>query len=238
MITTAIEDRVAIVTLNRPERLNAFTGDGYAELATTLSRLDADDTVTAITVQGAGRAFSSGVDLGALRDSDIAAVTSAFHELVRTLSGLRTPLIAGVHGHAVGFGATMLLHCDIVVVAHDALIRFPFTELGTVPEAASSVLMARAVGPQRAAELVLTARWIDGDEAVKLGFATEAVSTAELPARVRELAGVIARRPAPVLYETKRVMRAGVEELVAAALTRETEAGSRLTAFFGPLAER
>jgi len=238
MITVEIDHRVGAVTLDRPKRLNAFTGEGYAELAAVLARLDTDDTVATITIQGAGRAFSSGVDLDALRGADMAAVAAAFRQLVHTLSTLETPLVAGVHGAAVGFGATLLLHCDIVVVARDARIRFPFTELGTVPEAGSSVLLARAVGAQRAAELVLTARWIDGDEAVALGLATEAVAADELPARLRTLAHSISRHPTPVLSETKRVMRSGLDELVAAAVAREMEAGGRLTAFFRPLTGR
>jgi enoyl-CoA hydratase/carnithine racemase len=238
MITVEIDGRVAAVTLDRPERLNAFTGEGYAALAEALAQFDADDAIATITLQGAGRAFSSGVDLDALRHADMTEVSRAFRELVGTLSSLRTPLVAGVHGPAIGFGATILLHCDVVLVAHDARIRFPFTELGTVPEAGSSVLLARVVGAQRAAELVLTARWLHGDEAVAIGLAAEAVAADALPARLRELAQSIARHPSPVLYETKRLMHAGVEEIVSAAVGREMDAGGRLNGFFHALGDR
>lgn len=229
---------VAVVALDRPHRLNAFTAEGYAALAAVLSELDDDAACRAIVIQGAGRAFSSGVDLDALRAGEPEAFGAAFFPMIATLAALRTPLIAGVHGAAVGIGATLLLHCDVVVVAHDARIRFPFSALGTAPEAGSSVLLAKAVGAQRAAELLLTARWLDGDEAVRIGLAAHAVDASDVAATARAIAADIAALPQAAVAEAKRLLRLGASDAghvseVARAVERETEAGRRLSAELG-----
>lgn len=114
----------------------------------------ADDGVLAIVLTGSGRAYSSGVDLDALRGGDSGTFQTEFVPLVDALIDCPEPLLAAVHGPAVGFGATMLLHCDVVIVARDARIRFPFTQLGTAPAAASSVLLPAAIGAQRAAKIL------------------------------------------------------------------------------------
>ena len=103
-----------------------------------------------------------------------------FLRLLDALIDCRTPIVAAVHGPAVGFGATLLLHCDVVVVAHDARLRFPFTQLGTAPEAGSSALLPAAIGAQRAAEILLTSRWVSGDEAAAIGLAAVAVPADEV----------------------------------------------------------
>lgn len=223
----ADQGSVRTLTLHRPERLNAFTAEAYGTLADALASADSDDGVLAIVLTGAGRAFSSGVDLDALRAGDTADFAISFRRLLETLIELRTPLVAAVHGPAVGFGATVLLHCDVVVVAHDARIRFPFTQLGTAPEAASSLLLAEAIGSQRASEILLTSRWVSGEEAAAIGLAAVCVRADEVFARATEIATAITEQNHAAVVTAKQLIKASAAD-IRAAIDRETESATNL----------
>ncbi len=228
---------VRILTLNRPERRNAFTADSYRALARLLAEADGDPGVGVVLLCGAGPAFSSGVDLAALSAGPDAgaALAESFDQLIEALSSLARPLLAAVQGPAVGFGATILLHCDLVVVADDARLRFPFTSLGTSPEAASSVLLPAVVGVQRAAELLYTSRWIDSTEAVAIGLALRRCASQRLLTETLELAGAVAGQPQAAVAAAKRLLRAGRTEIVRGALQRERIEAHRLAEELGRL---
>jgi enoyl-CoA hydratase/carnithine racemase len=221
------QGHVRTLTLHRPERLNAFTAEAYGTLADALISADDDDGVHAIVLTGAGRAFSSGVDLDALRAGDVADFSRTFRRLLETLIELRTPLIAAVHGAAVGFGATILLHCDIVVVAHDARIRFPFTQLGTAPEAASSLLLTAAIGSQRASEILLTSRWVSGEEAAAIGLAAVSAPVDEVLGRALDIAAKITQQHQGAVVAAKHLIKASAAD-IRAAIDRETASAERL----------
>jgi len=232
------EGPVRMLTLHRPERLNAFTAASYRLLSELLRRADDDPGVRVVVLRGAGRAFSSGVDLHALAtrpDDGARELGVHFDELVETLASLRTPLVAAVHGPAVGFGATLLLHCDLVVLADDARLRFPFTSLRTAPEAGSSVLLPAAVGMQRAAGLLFTSRWLGAAEAVDIGLALRHCPPDRLSDEVLELAGDIAAQPPDAVAAAKRLLRAGRVDAVRAASARERLEASHLREVLGPL---
>lgn len=234
------EGPVRILTLNRPDRLNAFTAESYRLLAARLREADRDPAVRVVVLRGAGRAFSSGVDLDALSGAPgaPAALGAAFDDVLDALVALGKPLVAAVHGPAVGFGATVLLHCDLVLVADDARLRFPFTLLGTAPEAASSMLLPAVVGSQCAAELLYTSRWMDAAEAVARDLALRCCPRDRLDAEVEELAGAVAERPPAAVASTKRLLRAGRAGEVRAAMGRERREAGLLSAALGPLARR
>jgi len=232
------EGALRVITLNRPHRLNAFTAEGYRLLAAALRDADDATQVSVVLLQGAGRAFSSGVDLGALLDSDNSTLARVFGELIDTLVGLRKPLLAAVHGVAVGFGATLLLHCDLVVVADDARLRFPFTQLGTAPEAGSSWLLPQAIGAQRASDLILTSRWVDGPEAVALGLAARCVPASGLAAAVRDAAAAIAANPQAAVIAAKRLLKTATAGAVAEATAKESAVARLLTDELGALRPR
>ena len=235
-VTVVDDDGVRTVMLDRPARLNAFTAASYRALAAALEAAVRDETIRVVELVGAGRAFSSGVDLDALAGTaDPDEYREAFAVLLETLIVFPKPLVAGVHGAAVGFGATILLHADVVLVADDARLRLPFTALGTAPEAGSSVLLPALVGPQRAAELLLTSRWIDAAEAVASGLAARRCAGADLRSELRQLAREIAARPPEAVAAARRLLRSGRAELVRAALEREDDAARELRAELGPL---
>ena len=230
---------VRTVTLNSPERLNAFAPAGFRALTTALDDAAADPTVAVVVIEGAGKAFSSGVDLRALSEpgADTADFGHAFAPLIVALVEFPKPLIAAVHGVAVGIGLTMLLFCDVVYVAEDARLRAPFTSLGTAPEAASSWMLAKVIGAQRASELLLTARWLSGVEAAEFGLAAAAVPADSVRARAREAAAQIAGNVGPAVLAAKRLLRQGWSEEARAAVAREDDAARELIRELGSFAQ-
>jgi enoyl-CoA hydratase/carnithine racemase len=217
-----VEDdrRVRLVTFHRPAVLNAFDTALYTAAAQALDGAAADDGVGAVVLTGAGRAFSSGQDLGemaalAARVSEqrtggngegVGAAVSAFPRFVDAIEAFPKPLLAAVNGLGLGIGFTMLAHCDLVLVAEGARLKTPFTELGVAPEAASSYLFPRRMGWQRAAKVLLSSGWVGAEELVACGLALEVVPAGEVVERTLDLARAIAARPLASLVATKRLM--------------------------------
>ena len=235
-IRASDDGSVRILTLNRPDRINAFTAASYRHLAQALNDADADASVSVVLLEGAGQGFSSGVDLAAIGVDDL-SLSECFDDLVASLIRFSKPLLAAVHGVAVGFGATILLHCDIVMVADTAKLRFPFTALGTTPEAASSVLLPLLVGTQRAADLLLTSRFITGTEAAQIGLAARCLPEASLHSEARALARELTEMPVAALATAKRLMRHGAADVTRQALDRERAAAIFLHDELGPMGE-
>jgi len=228
---------VRILMLNRPQRLNAFTAASYGSLARLLVEADGDARVHVVLLRGAGRAFSAGVDLDALRERPDAGAElgKTFDALLDALVSFHKPLLAAVHGPAVGFGATILLHCDLVLVADDARLRFPFTLLRTAPEAGSSVLLPSLTGPQRAAELLFTSRWVGGAQAVEMGLALRCCPPDRLAAEALELATAVAAQPPAAVAAAKQLLGAGRADAVRAALARERNEARHLSQALGAI---
>jgi len=222
-------DGIGIITINRPERKNAFTRSQYEDLASALRDIDADDSVHVAILTGAGGAFSSGQDLKEMAEmaTAVASGTPAstqpggFTVLLDGLETFSKPLIAAVNGVAVGIGMTLLPFCDIVLIDETARMRVPFSELGVPPEAASSILFADQIGWQRAAEILLTARWIEAPEAVEIGLALRTAPQGEVLAHAIELAKTIASKSAYSTRVIKQLMVAGRGGRIKEARARE-----------------
>jgi enoyl-CoA hydratase/carnithine racemase len=213
---------VRLLTLNRPQALNAFDSPLYRAAGTALDAARIDDTVNVVVVTGAGRAFSAGQDLDEMaRLAAGEAIESGFPALLEALQRFDKPLVAAVNGAAVGIGFTMLPHCDLVLVADDARFRTPFAEMGVPPEAASSVLFPSRMGWQRAADVLFTSRWLTAGEAVECGIALRTVPPADLVPAALDLATTVAAAPLPALRAIKGTMLAGRADAVAAARARE-----------------
>ncbi|MBJ7507626.1 MAG: enoyl-CoA hydratase/isomerase family protein [Ilumatobacteraceae bacterium] len=222
-------DGIGIITINRPERKNAFTRSQYEDLASALRDIDTDDSVHVAILTGAGGAFSSGQDLKEMAEmaTAVASGTPASSQpggFTVLLDGLETfskPLIAAVNGVAVGIGMTLLPFCDIVLIDETARMRVPFSELGVPPEAASSILFADQIGWQRAAEILFTARWIEAPEAVEIGLALRTAPQGEVLAHAVELAKTIASKSAYSTRVIKQLMVAGRGGRIKEARVRE-----------------
>ena len=222
-------DGIGIITINRPERKNAFTRSQYEDLASALRDIDTDDSVHVAIITGAGGAFSSGQDLKEMAEMATAVASgtpassqpSGFTVLLDGLETFSKPLIAAVNGVAVGIGMTLLPFCDIVLIDETARMRVPFSELGVPPEAASSILFADQIGWQRAAEILLTARWIEAPEAVEIGLALRTAPQGEVLAHAIELAKTIASKSAYSTRVIKQLMVAGRGARIKEARARE-----------------
>jgi enoyl-CoA hydratase/carnithine racemase len=205
-ITTDVSDNVLTITLNRPDRLNAWTGTMGQELRTAFDQADADDAVRAIIVTGAGRGFCAGADLAGggdtfdYRKRDVAGAAGRDNggEFTLRVFDCTKPVIAAINGPAVGVGATMTLPMDVRLAADDARIGFVFARRGIIPEACSSWFLPRVVGISRAMEWVSTGRVFSAQEAHEAGLVRSLYPKDELLPAARALAAEIADNTAPV----------------------------------------
>lgn len=220
-LTLAVDDGIATLTLNRPEKLNAFTAQMRTELIAAFDATDADDAVRAVIVTGAGRAFCAGADLSTGGQTfDYAARQDALREeakvgdvyrdgggqvSLRIFNSLK-PVIAAVNGAAVGVGVTMQLPMDIRMASTDARFGFVFARRGIVPEACSSWFLSRAVGLQTALEWCYSGRVFGADEALQRGLVRSVHAPADLLPAARALAREIADHSAPVSVALTRQM--------------------------------
>jgi enoyl-CoA hydratase/carnithine racemase len=213
-ITADIADRVMTITLNRPDRLNAFTGTMGEELRAGFDQADADDDVRAVIVTGAGRGFCAGADLGSGGDTFARREHEDPDSIPRDGGGRLTlrifectkPVIAAINGPAVGVGATMTLPMDIRLASESARIGFVFVRRGIVPEACSSWFLPRLVGISRAMEWVATGRVFDAQEALEGGLVRSVHPADELLDAAGALAREIAENAAPVSVALARQM--------------------------------
>jgi len=211
-----VRDRIATITLNRPDKLNAFTGTMMRELIAAFDRADADDDVRVVIVTGAGRGFCAGADLSGGGDTfnDGSLSTEAATTFRRDGGGTVTlrifamhkPVIGAINGPAVGIGATMTLPMDVRLASTAARIGFVFTRRGIVPEACSSWFLPRLVGIAQAQEWVMTGRVFGAEEARTGGLVRSVHAPEELLAAARELAREIIENTAPVSVALARQM--------------------------------
>ena len=199
LVRERIEGGVAVLTMNRPQRRNAFNDAMWTQMRDAMEGVLANPAVRVAVLTGAGGAFTAGVDLESMRGlaaSEPQEGEHPFESVMRTLCEFDKPLIAAVDGVGVGFGLTVLLHCDFVFVTPNARLRAPFVRLGVVPEAGSSYLLPLLLGHRKAAEVLYAADWIDAERAVELGIANRCVPVAELMPTALELAKSDRRQPA------------------------------------------
>ena len=233
MIRTADAESVRWIRFERTERLNAFTVEGYRDLRVAIEAAAVDSEVRVVVLTGVGRAFSVGADLSLLdgtseeTDGDLDA-GDEFERLLLALASFSKPLIAAVNGIAVGFGCTLLLHCDLVVAGRSARLRLPFTRMGIVPEAGSSVLVRSRVRDDDAMWAMLSSEWIEADEARRIGMVWRVVDDDALAGEAAAVAGTLAERDPAAVAETKALLTEGRADLVLRAHRREIAAMGRL----------
>lgn len=219
----ATEDHVTTITFARPDKRNAFNNRMYLEVADAIHRAAEDEETHVIVLTGEGDFFCAGQDLaemnGPPEDEEL-----GFSKLFARLRQNPKPLLAAVNGSGVGLGLTLLLHTDINIVADRARFWLPFVDLAVVPEAASSYLLPRYFGMQKAAEILYTARWIEAKELAEVGLALEALPADKVLERAHALAGIIAQKPPQSVQATRQLVREPLARDIAKALHREGEA--------------
>jgi enoyl-CoA hydratase/carnithine racemase len=222
-----VDAGIAVVTLNRPEHLNAFLIPMILEMSEALRLCDADDRIRVVVITGAGQAFSAGADLkqGALSSSPDPDEQPAdlARELI-TARDVRKPVIAAINGDAIGMGVTLTLHCDFRIVAEDARLAIPMVRRGLIPEMGAHWTLSRIAGAGVAADLLLTGRRFSGAEAVRLGVCGEAVPRDRVLSRAMEIAADIAENVAPrSAAVTKHLLRRAGDVPFQTLLAEESE---------------
>ncbi len=223
---------VRVLTLNRPEKKNAVSPELAQDLTDALHQAAEDETVRVVTIHGAGDAYCAGADMGvflAIGRGEMDGPKKV-GELHRHLRAFPKPLIAAVHGQAVGMGVTLLPHYDLVYAADDASFTTPFVRLGLVLEFGSSFTLPRLIGRQRANELIMTGRPIDARTAESWGLVNRVFPAAEMLERVSEIAVGLARLPPGAVATCKRLIRLGEEAVLEDSIAREDET---LAALYG-----
>ena len=199
---------VLAITLARPERRNAITIAMYAALADAFEAAAGDESLRLITLRGEGQDFTAGNDLGDFmaelpRDGGDIPVW----RLLRALAKNQVPVLAAVHGNAVGIGTTMLFHCDLVVAEEGTRFLMPFVDLGLVPEAASSLILPRLAGRRRAARHLLLCEPFGPEEALDFGLVSHLAPKGQLDAVAGKLVAALQAKPAQALRLTQRLLR-------------------------------
>jgi enoyl-CoA hydratase/carnithine racemase len=192
------------IRFNRPTKRNAVTNAMYLSVVEGLHMLEDDDTLRVGVLSGEGPDFCAGNDVGDFLEPTGLSGAANLLEVLPTLS---KPLVAAVQGKAIGIGATVLLHCDLVYVGTDLDLRFMFVDLGVVPEAGSTILLPARVGQARAAEAMLLTRPLDATRAVTWGIANEALEPAAVRSAAMDAAQALAAKPPNALRATRALLR-------------------------------
>lgn len=217
---------VALITLNRPEVLNAFDASVRRGLRDNLLEVARDTAVRAVVITGEGRLFSSGADL----KSGVPAAAETRAQLLEeygpgltAIAEMPQPVIAALNGPAVGIGLAYALVCDLRVMAESAFLQAPFNDIGLLPDGGLSWLLPRALGYGRAFDLVAGSRQLGAAECLELGLVNRVVADGAAAREAVAWADSLARRPARALAATKQAMRAGLAGDFAQALEREAK---------------
>jgi len=206
-IVTERAGSVLRIQLNRPEKKNAMLASMYAAVADLLERAAMDDEVRVVLLHGAGDSFTAGNDLADFVKNPPDPGDSPQSRLIAALIDFDKPIVAAVHGAAVGLGTTILPHCDIVYAGDSAKFQMPFVNLGVVPEFCSTYTLPALIGHARAAELMFLGQHFDAQRACDLGLVNQVVPDADLLPKARGTAARLSEQPIGALRATKRLMK-------------------------------
>jgi len=216
-ILVETRDRVGLITLNRPEALNALNDDLIRELGEALDAFDADDGIGAIVLTGSEKAFAAGADIKQMREKTFMDaynrnfITGTWEKVATT----RKPVIAAVAGFALGGGCEVAMMCDFIIAADNAKFGQPEITIGTIPGAGGTQRLTRAVGKAKAMDLCLTGRMMDAEEAERSGLVSRIVPAADLVDEAVKAASKIAALSKPILYMAKECVNRAFETTLA-----------------------
>ena len=226
-ITLRQEGKSALITLNRPEKLNALDSLTHKELQEAFTGLDADRSVRTIIVTGSGKAFVSGADIAEMRSlspDEARRFSRLGHQTMDLIQNTGKPVIAAVNGYALGGGAELALACDIIYASEDAVFGMPETILGIIPGWAGTQRLPRLVGKAITKELIFSGAFINAQRAYEIGLVNRVLPAAELLPQVLKLAESIAEKGPTAIRLAKRVIDRGLETRLAEGCAMETEA--------------
>jgi 2-(1,2-epoxy-1,2-dihydrophenyl)acetyl-CoA isomerase len=213
MIDFSMDAAIATITLNRPEKLNAFTGTMREDLLASLRRAASDRACRVVVISGAGRAFSAGGDVEVMRELQKHGDTDSLRKLLRAggdvvaqIMEMAPPVIASINGVAVGAGCNLALACDYRIASDQAKLGETFVRIGMHPDWGGTWLLPRIVGRSRAMEILMTGRMVDAAEALAIGMVNRVVAAAALATETRAFAQSIASGPPIAIADIKRAV--------------------------------
>lgn len=221
-VTVEVKDGIQLLTINRADKKNALTQDMYAVLSDSLNAAEDNPEIRVSVITGVADSFTAGNDLMDFLQNPQQDETTPVVRFLNSLPTIRKPLIAAVNGLAVGVGTTMLLHCDLVYASDNATFTLPFVNLALVPEAASSYLLPKMLGHQRAAELLLLGEAFDTQKALNYGVVNDVVPADQLLDTAMKAAAKLAAKPPEALRLAKGLMK-GDTDIIAATMKTEGE---------------
>jgi enoyl-CoA hydratase/carnithine racemase len=230
VLTNLDDEGVFTITMNRPERRNAMNPEAFLATARAFEEANSNPAVATVLLTGAGNDFSSGLDLTAPMTATEGP--QPFEQLMDAVCALEKPLVAAVRGCGIGYGMTVLFHCDVVYVGEGVRLRMPFANLGLVTEAAACYLAPLVIGQKHAAELLYTADWVDSERALEYGIATRSYPDDRVLAEATTKARQMAQWPVSSLVEMKRMLKSFHQDSIARARSIENTAMAKL--FGGP----
>ncbi|MEZ4712635.1 MAG: enoyl-CoA hydratase-related protein [Caldilineaceae bacterium] len=222
------EEQVALLTLNRPERRNAFTHQMLRELTDAVQQCAANETIRAVLIGGAGKGFCAGQDLSTFGgvpapDDVFDAVMNYYKPLITALTALEKPVIAAIQGAAAGAGVSLALACDLRIMAEDAYLMLAFSNIGLVPDAGVSWFMVRHLGYSRAFQLAAEAERLDAARCLQMGLANRIAAADDLHSAALAWAHELAARPTRALGMTKKAMLSALHNSLEETIAMEAQ---------------
>ena len=211
-ITFEHSNRIALITINRPDSLNALNQQVMAEVADVFARIDRDKDIAVSVLTGEGRAFAAGADIKEMQPQSFSDMyVEDFFGLWDRFAACRKPVIAAVNGFALGGGCELAMMCDMIIASEKAKFGQPEIKLGVTPGMGGSIRLTKAIGKAKAMDLVLTGRMIDGEEADRIGLVSRVVSHGELMTVAMEAAEAIAGFSIPSIMAAKEMVGRALE---------------------------
>jgi enoyl-CoA hydratase/carnithine racemase len=230
VLTALDEEGVFTITMNRPERRNAMNSEAFRGVGEAFREANRNPAVATVLLTGAGNDFSSGLDLTS--PPDTSGGPQPFEVMMDEICALEKPLVAAVRGCGIGYGMTVLFHCDVVYVGEDVRLRMPFANLGLVTEAAACYMAPLVIGQKQAAELLYTAEWVNAARALEVGIATRIYPNDQVLDEATAKARQISQWPVSSLVEMKRMLKSFHKDSIAQARSIENAGMAKL--FGGP----
>ncbi|MEO1080259.1 MAG: enoyl-CoA hydratase-related protein [Pseudomonadota bacterium] len=221
------QDFVRTLTLSRPDAMNALSPQAIDELIELLEAAGGDNGVRVLVLTAEGKLFSSGMDVGALKTPNAQEHVRMFNyavpKMFNTFIDFPKPIVMGVNGTGVGWGATVLSHADVAIMAESARLRCPFTALGNVPEACSTAALPRLIGHQQAFWLLTSGDWYTAEQCREIGLVLDVVPDAKLAEETQRRAKILAAYPRDALIESKRLINGPYREAMRKANREEMD---------------
>jgi 2-(1,2-epoxy-1,2-dihydrophenyl)acetyl-CoA isomerase len=224
-----VSEGVAQITLNRPEALNSINLDIAKDLMYAILRCDEDPAIRAVMIKGAGTLFSAGGDLKAFSAQKknlphyVKEASTYFHAAISRMTRMDPPVIAAVHGYAMGAGMSLAIACDMVLAAETARFMLAYTRVGLTPDGSATYFLPRAIGLKRALDLALTNRMFSAREALEWGMVTRVVPEDELLLEARAIATQLAAGPTRTYGASKRLLYNGWTETLETQMEQESQ---------------